>query len=501
VEFIQDPSVPVPTQSSWLAYYHGSTTPEELQSLILSNLHAIHGNTAYLIQRGGTAGVNFPVSGEPVVPRANWKPNSFNLTGFHLAAGSEPTYSDFFSSSPAHAGQEVWVLRNNAWEKALATEPMQQGEAFWVFCQGSSQFSGPLGVSLEIPGGLLFGTQLDEQDLVIDNDGVAAASVTITPKSAFSPLHYWHFDTVTGNAEWIPAATPLNISIPPGESQRLRFGVKRDGLAEGATELANLEISDGAQRILVPASVTGIGYAGLWVGHAAINRVSEVRKGAEPLPTGTTFSFRLIVHVDEGGQAHLLSQVIQMWQEGTWKPDPENLGKEIVDQPGHFVLLTKDSLVDAFDAAAMLDGRLVGRRVSSSAFGFADPVAMSGTFGPDGDLVVDPITIDRRTDRLNPFVHRYHPKHFTPAQDESLDWSHADEEMFTLDRNITLQFRDHDADGELILGANRLSWGSSTIGGVYSENIDGLHRNTIAIKGTFLLRRVSDVKTLTTTAP
>ena len=75
-----------------------------------------------------------------------------------------------------------------------------------------------------------------------------------------------------------------------------------------------------------------------------------------------------MVHAEDSGTVRLLSQVIQMWQEGTWKPDPNDLGKLIVDEPGHFVLFADDSLISSYSGAAMRDGQLVGRRISAPAF-------------------------------------------------------------------------------------------------------------------------------------
>ena len=104
VEFIQDPSELTPEDPRMLAWFPDNP--------LVSNLHAIHGGRAYLIHREGTGDVEWTVTGEPVVPDIEWKPNSFNLVGFPLEAGNEPFYEAFFEHSPAHAGQKIWRLDN-----------------------------------------------------------------------------------------------------------------------------------------------------------------------------------------------------------------------------------------------------------------------------------------------------------------------------------------------------------------------------------------------------
>ena len=109
---------------------------------MLTTLNAIHGRTPYLIKLGGVSDVVWSVTGEPGVPYIDWKQNSFNFVGFHLQPGSEPLFEDFFSSSPAHAGEDIYVLNNTTgnWEQVSSplTTQMQRGEAFFIFSRCSS---------------------------------------------------------------------------------------------------------------------------------------------------------------------------------------------------------------------------------------------------------------------------------------------------------------------------------------------------------------------------
>ena len=71
VEYIQNPGLPLEPPPYMLAYVPGNP--------LITNLHAIHGETAYLIKiaAGAPATQTWAVTGQPSVPKIEWKPNSF----------------------------------------------------------------------------------------------------------------------------------------------------------------------------------------------------------------------------------------------------------------------------------------------------------------------------------------------------------------------------------------------------------------------------------------
>ena len=354
-------------------------------------------------------------------------------------------------------------------------------------------FTGPLSVQLDQSTGLHYGKTLPEQNLLLRNSSAADKNVSLSLSALNNTVYYWVFNPANEVAGWQAFPSPLNLTIPAGESQKLRLGVKRAGLTADATDEANMTIMDQAgMNIVVPLSVTGISFSGLWVGDATITKVSEPANGgdlAPPVKTGSEFSFRLIMHVGDSGPVRLLSHVIQMWQEGTWKADPNDLGKLIVDQPGHFVLFTDDELISTYSGAAMRDGQPVGRRISAPAFPSltaAQGVMTDGTLNPSaGNTLTVGITL-APDDPTNPFRHMYHPDHKLPEQ------------SYQVTRDITMTFAHEDSEGKPITGVPTLSWGSSEIGGIYKEDITGLHKNALHMEGTFLVHKVSNVATLTT---
>jgi hypothetical protein len=206
-------------------------------------------------------------------------------------------------------------------------------------------------------------------------------------------------------------------------------------------------------------------------------------------PTRSNFDLRLLVHVDINGQARLLKEVIQMWQNGTATNDAN--GRAVTDKAGRFVLLTDDTLIPQFQGASLRDGTPVGRRLSSASFDFdggaTNALPMSGAFSVGRSnrcaIFLEP------NFATNPFKHRFHPDH------DNLDASYAGfrEEAYRIVRNIELHYSPTDPVGQ----ANAsLDYGYNVLGGIYRENIGGLHRTNIVAEGTFRLTRVSNTPVL-----
>ena len=475
VEYIDNPDDLLPGASPYLAWFPGQ--PE------ISDLHAIFGERAYLIHRTeGAPDHPWTVDGEPSIPDIDWVPDSFNLVGFHVTGDPGPGFQDFFSSSPAHAGRQIFVLDNGSGTWVEVTTPdvkMVEGEAFWVYCQGGSEFTGPLAVRTPLHDGLHYGTMLLKHEVLLHNRSMGQKDVTVTVSSPGPRLHYFVFDPAGPAADWIDmtATPPAPFAIPAGESEELLLGVLRAGVPPGDVRTANLQVTDGEMEILIPVSMTGVDYAGLWVGNAKVGRVSQ--PGAppeefpdEPRPTGSEFPLRLIVHLDGGGQSRLLGEVVQLWNESTTD----------------YVLVGNEARIGEFIPGALRDGQPVGRRISTAAFGFPGSLDMAGTFGLNQTLTVTVLL--PWDDPTNPFRHLYHPDH------------RLVEQSYNIERVVSLEFASHDGDGNLVTGAPLLSWGSVDVGGIYRETISLTREDpadvpyTIPVEGTFLLHKVSGIDQL-----
>ena len=102
----------------------------------------------------------------------------------------------------------------------------------------------------------------------------------------------------------------------------------------------------------------------------------------------------------------------------------------------------------------------------------------------------------------NPFLHRYHPDHdnWDPRYERHFpEDAGAPEESFQVQRTVTFRFSSAYPPG--CEGSNCRQypppgWGFSSIGGIYREVFQGLHRDEITVRGTFRLDRISTVSRL-----
>jgi len=536
VQFIQDPNQLLPGQPNWLTYLPPGHPARETR-----NLFTLRGGQAYLIK--SKSGATWTVIGQPVIRPIDWLPNSLNFVGFSLSPGSAPTFQSFFAASPSHAGQPAYRLTaSGRWQlvSSPATTSLRGGESFWVYCQGASTFSGPVQLTLEQRGGLAYGKILTEQTVRIKNNSTSARSLTVQevtsqlpPGTNYPvlagavPLSYYKIDAPNHQFGWITLPSQLQkLNVQPGEEWVLRLEVNRPLMGDFVPPLNNNGIL--YQSVLQVASDTGVRYligvsaeglktytpgasrvarqgigkagadvmsdprAGLWVGSAVIDKISQpssISSPTAPVPVASPLQFRLLVHVDDGGNVRLLQKVLQMFKTGTLKPDPSDPSKKVVDQPGRYVLVTDDALIPQFSGATLRDGQPVARRMSSAVFSFPQPILFSGSAPFGGGTFTCRVNLEY-DDPLNPFKHTYHPDH------DNLDDRFARKlpegvESFTVTRQVELEFTAQDPDNLGIAG-----WGDNQLGGNYRETISGLHTKTIYVAGSFRLMHTSGVSNL-----
>lgn len=228
-------------------------------------------------------------------------------------------------------------------------------------------------------------------------------------------------------------------------------------------------------------------YAGLWVGSASIDAVSEPRSSqpATPTPTPTPFEMRLLVHVADNGAASLLNEVTIMEEPAAMGTNAA--GEIVVARPARQVLVTDPALLDDFEGVGSRDGVAMGRRMSSAFFEFPNQrqLSLSGTFSPSGTLAGSiSIPADYRT---NPFKHKYHPDH----DNLNATFTGYAAEAYDVTRALSFTFSPTNP-----AGATPPDYGYSTLGGRYAETIGGLHKSNVTVGGTFSLTRINRVGAL-----
>lgn len=513
VSFIQDPDEELLTIDGWYGYF-----PVDRPESVLTNLYSINANQAYLVKLQGSSPRTLEISGRPALRSLSWRTDGFQLMGFHVDPGNGPSFDSWFNGSKAHEGQSIYKLDDNG-QWAEITQPqierIKSGEAYWVFTRGRSSWQGPLAVEIDFGERLDFGASVARNTLVVRNRSGASNQIRIRRLDAESPvpLALATRDEETGDKEWPVIPGQTTFSLPVDESRILEFGIRRSELfSNNASQIIEISNGLGSRRLVdVSAAVfqpsaaaastqaarggaklqntltTDPRFAGLWLGVVTIENVSMAQRGGVvPVPTGSGFPLRMIVHVDGGGNVVLLKDVIQMWKEGTYKPDPDNPGYDIVDEPGRFVLVTDDSLLPQFDGAVLRDGEPVGVRMSTAAYDFeGDELELEGLFGPGG-LLTTSIVIDPK-DPTNPFLHRFHPDH------DNLDpqFLNFRQEAYAVTREMEFVFASEDPEG-----GESPEWGNGEVAGSFNEAISGLHRSTIFVGGTFRFRRVFNIDQL-----
>lgn len=317
VDFVQDPSEGLLARDGWRGYFPevAGGTP------FLSNLFSVRGNQAYLVHLAGATQQILNVTGTPTLRRTEWVPDSFNLVGFHVDPGAEPTLATYLQPSPAHAGQPVYNLNpSGVWELMPSGTSLSSGRSYWVYTDGPSEYQGLIEVQAPTRDGLEYGSAISTLDLTVFNRNGSVPALTVyqlaSADGASPPvLARWQLDAENATT-WPLLPTPYSVVGAfqyEGETidvHNLPLAVRRAEFA--AAEVAGLlAIKDAlGSRVLVPVSASGgpagggspfaepsaaagagSPYTGLWVGKAVINAVSEVQRNVKrycPCPGGPT---------------------------------------------------------------------------------------------------------------------------------------------------------------------------------------------------------------------
>lgn len=507
--FIRDPAEGLENIEGWFAWF-----PEPRPDAMLTNLFTIDGDTSYLVRLpDGESPRQLVIHGTSRYLKKNWRANDFTLTGLPVVSTNAPTFNEFFSRSPAHQGQPIYRLDNTdgRWKLVAGTTPINANEAYWFYTNGNSRYQGRMDLVLDQGESLEYSASFSELRFVLRNLSGTDGSFQIERiGNTRVPLSIRVEDEETHEVGWPDLHNVEVLDAPAGEDVFVTLAVKRSLLTSERMEQALAITDENGQRILLHVGVNSVqpgalsrpagagvqakaggdnplALAGLWVGHIDIDQVSEAqRAGVTPKSTGVTFSQRILIHVNAQGQARLLKDVIQMWEEGTTRPSSVDPSYQEMDTPGRYVLITNKDLIGLYGGVAGRDGTPVGIRLSTVGYDFdGETLDFSGVFGPGGQLTaIMEIPSQLPT---NPFLHRYHPDH------DNLDEHYLDyqEEAFQVVRNLRLEFTPDDP-----LGGSAPDWGDSVLGGTFSETITGLHRNAIHTAGTFRLTRASAVTVL-----
>lgn len=485
VQFTNSPLAPTSGTPDWSLWVRGGAA---------NTLSALTGPSAYLVRCAGTAGNSYSVAikQSPRLPDATWVRNGANLMGFPTRLnGSFPTFSSYFTAFPAALALNSKVFKYIGGDLTTAnplqvfsptSERVDRNQAYWFSAEVVGNFYAPVQVSLSSANGLDFGRTGSEITALVVNRSTQAITLTLAPVASESPpsgqepitgnvpLTRRTFDA--GSASWIetPISSGYSEPIAAGATLQLSFGINRAAMTGTAdayfASLLRLTDSRNLFDIQLPVRARKTSLAGLWIGEALVSAVESKPQADAVTPTSRQFPLRYILHVADDGTARILSQAFT----GTLAAGSNSFG-----------ICTKEvGLKTDVKASA---ARFVATHLP------LDRVISAGTLvGPGSNLnCTVSIPFD---DPVNPFVHRYHPDH--DNKDPRGAALTAGQESYAVSRALGFTFTPTPP-----AGVSPTGWGSSVIGGNYAETITGIHKQAISVAGTFTLRRISELGTIT----
>ncbi len=498
IQFTSSPLTPTAGTPEWSTWTRGG---------ISNTLNSLTGQTAYLVKCAGTIANTYSVSVKhsPRLPSTSWVRNGANFLGFpSRLSGSYPLFSNYFATFPAAIATNTKIYKYVGGDLGPANplqifspsqERLDANQAYWFSAEVVNSFYAPLDVSLSVADGLDFGRNGSVITMRVLNRTAAAMTLTLAPVASGSApagqedlsgsvsLTRRTFNSTTATWQETLISASYTETIGPSASVELSFGIDRFAMTAanpGAPYASFLRLTDSSNLsdILVPVRARKTSMAGLWVGEALVKAVESKPEGDAITPTDRSYPLRYILHVADDGTARVLSQVF--------------LGT--LNSPGNPVGLCTN------ESALLSTGKENARRLAAAHMPL-DRVLSSGSGSVAlGSSLTRSISL-LFNDPTNPFVHQFHPDHDNKdAQGGAL----ADgQESHTVTRALTFNFTAAPPAGSTVTSG----WGSSVIGGTYSEVIQGLHKDSIGIgngdglrlSGTFELRRVSELGTLTLT--
>ncbi len=398
------------------------------------NLVAVTGNRPYLIEANGP--LQFTVEGKVRFFRPTWTPDRYNLVGFGI--NGTISFQDFFAPSGTKhpVGRIFSLAANGNWEIVSPGASIQNNTAYWIFCNGPSNYMGPVAVDfgLALTGALNFGgpgdavtvdtgndqLELDLEEMVFSNlgandavpgleliaadpgtGGLALQVVRPAPDS-LSYVRGNQVDSTAGDGQ----SASLGETVASKTTAVLTLGALRNWNTGtvGRTNLYRLTPGvPGAQfwlpvsalnsnlqlpQDLLPESDAGR-VAGLWVGEVSVNGATSIVENGSPVrPTAGSAPIRLLLHSDATGAVSLLSQVTMM-QTKTADPGIAPIPVLVVDQ----------ARIPFFEGIKERNGKRVGLRIEAVSYDMprkTDAAAQSGGAGDLIDMIVaestDPTT-------------------------------------------------------------------------------------------------------------
>lgn len=487
VQFTESPLIPSAGTPEWSVWKRG--LPQE------SNLSQLTGGAAYLVKAAGGTDNTYSVAIKqaPLPPSASWVRNGANLMGFPtLRTGANyPTIANYFGTFPAAIAANAKIFKYTSGELgpnnpvqifSTSSERLDRTQAYWFSAEVVENFYAPLEIDLTNANGLDFGRTGSVVTVRLRNRSTAVVSATLSALGSEAPptgqaqiagavpLTRRVFNPLTQLWTETPLTGAFTEAIAPKSTLELQFGINRAAMT-GATDslyASFLRVTDSGNLmdVVLPARARKASLTGLWVGNITLSAVGSQVPGSPGEGTPATFPLRTLMHIADDGHASLLSQVF--------------LGQLAV-APNDVGVCTREALLKQ-------DAKASAKRFVAAHLPLDRVISGMGTVSVPGSVRFN-VTIPYN-DPTNPFVHQYHPDH--DNKDARLQPVGPGVESYDISRSCTFTFTASPPAGSTVTSG----WGSTVLGGTYTETISGIHKELITLSGTFELNRASEVGTL-----
>jgi hypothetical protein len=552
-QFIESPQLPVGNGSQWASWTRLLGPQSALQRLA--------GNGAYLVRVAtNVTAYSWRVKGKPVTPSYRWTLTGLNFIGFPAPPNPAPFFEALLAPAP-ELQQTAEIYRYPGGELGATnptrvlnfrTLPVQRDQAYWVRAGESyNEYFGPIQLLSSSPLGLRFGDNKGQERLRLRNAANVPITVTLrqvasevppTGQSAIQApptlllrgainttnLSFGFTNLASGPQQWNLAAAG-----EVGSEIEIIIGLNRSvmGGSAGALFAGLLRFTDslGLSQIDVAVSASKASPAGLWVGGANAEYVSHYLKPYAKATNAADFEAlltRLQLAQGAGGYRY-------EWDAGTGRVlvfgGPEQkTGSYLLDGPikidsgtvprafplrlivhhdgstprllqkvFHGVGITSNAVLTTRENLLLPSQLASARRISSMHLPTSTgniPWNFSGAMQAGASMTANvPLSYDDQGP--NPFLHTYHPDH------DNLDALFGTQlarglESYGVSRQLTLTFTAPGND------FNSLTRSSEDLAGNYAETITiqarGSQTRQYNVLGSFSLKRLSDIPTLTT---
>ena len=480
IQFIQSPSDATAESEEWTVWKRDGSE---------SKLSRIIGNSAYLVFNSASSNQTLSLTLFPRPPSNSWLISGANFMGFPALQNSK-NFSQYFASFinsgmtglPADTKVYKYIGGNLSDSNpallsisASSAELVAPNTAYWFSMPAVSDFSGPLSYEMASSDGLAFGRSLTMLTLGIKNRTTASLTCNFAlESSAAAPSGQ---PAITGpvalnirrlNADGTSttvSAANQTVTIPANGMTNVDFLVDRSGMSATSSALyaSILRVRDtsGFTDVQIPVTAQPADRAGLWFCQVEVNGVTSTVDGSTA--TAQSFPLNFLIH-RSSDTTTLLRQAFAGKLASTGNP----LG-----------IATRESLVLATGVSDVDPSRFYSPIMpyNSSVINGTGSLASSVTW----TIVHD------ANDPANPFVHTYHPDH----DNLNATFTASAAESYTVTRTCSFTID------------NSQSTASSLVGS-YTETITGLLKNssqspaTLSVSGNFIMRRLSEISTLTT---